>query len=138
MLRRPPRSTLFPYTTLFRSLERRPQAALALLAEPAARLVRPHREWREALVLALAHHRLERVGNPSRRFRHAPPAYWRPRLASPAETSNAELAGALVRRRIPDARAELTARADESSSAAAVRPDDVQPLPREQDQPSIR
>src|SRR2546421_7724808 len=25
MIRRPPRSTLFPYTTLFRSLERRPE-----------------------------------------------------------------------------------------------------------------
>src|SRR3712207_7363838 len=27
MIRRPPRSTLFPYTTLFRSLGRRPQTA---------------------------------------------------------------------------------------------------------------
>src|SRR5688572_33163352 len=36
MIRRPPRSTLFPYTTLFRSLKR--QAALRpLLGEPAAR-----------------------------------------------------------------------------------------------------
>src|SRR5256885_7125342 len=30
MIRRPPRSTLFPYTTLFRSVER---AAIALIAE---------------------------------------------------------------------------------------------------------
>src|SRR3989442_2403241 len=29
MIRRPPRSTLFPYTTLFRSLPRRPHAARA-------------------------------------------------------------------------------------------------------------
>src|SRR2546430_12872043 len=29
MIRRPPRSTLFPYTTLFRSLERRPDIAAA-------------------------------------------------------------------------------------------------------------
>src|SRR3989454_2199800 len=28
MIRRPPRSTLFPYTTLFRSLEARPQVAV--------------------------------------------------------------------------------------------------------------
>src|SRR2546430_11153521 len=28
MIRRPPRSTLFPYTTLFRSLDRRPLAEL--------------------------------------------------------------------------------------------------------------
>src|SRR5258708_19112647 len=32
MIRRPPRSTLFPYTTLFRSLDREPQAS----ADPAA------------------------------------------------------------------------------------------------------
>src|SRR5258707_11861861 len=31
MIRRPPRSTLFPYTTLFRSLGREPLAQLALL-----------------------------------------------------------------------------------------------------------
>src|SRR3712207_7154870 len=30
MIRRPPRSTLFPYTTLFRSLRRRPQGLGAL------------------------------------------------------------------------------------------------------------
>src|SRR2546421_8633334 len=30
MIRRPPRSTLFPYTTLFRSVEREPQHAAAL------------------------------------------------------------------------------------------------------------
>src|SRR2546426_7012990 len=35
MIRRPPRSTLFPYTTLFRSLELRP----ALLVELTVRLV---------------------------------------------------------------------------------------------------
>src|SRR5437867_8824609 len=36
MIRRPPRSTLFPYTTLFRSAAQRPQV------EPASRLVRRH------------------------------------------------------------------------------------------------
>src|SRR2546421_7791858 len=30
MIRRPPRSTLFPYTTLFRSAPRRPETGLAL------------------------------------------------------------------------------------------------------------
>src|SRR5256885_16152613 len=32
MIRRPPRSTLFPYTTLFRSLERQEEHALARVA----------------------------------------------------------------------------------------------------------
>src|SRR5690348_17797525 len=42
MLRRPPRSTLFPYTTLFRSLDQRPGRAVAEVAAGAvgARLVR--------------------------------------------------------------------------------------------------
>src|SRR3712207_8623763 len=34
MIRRPPRSTLFPYTTLFRSLDRRAAARLVLDAGP--------------------------------------------------------------------------------------------------------
>src|SRR3712207_6870724 len=33
MIRRPPRSTLFPYTTLFRSLERLPHPLAQLVAE---------------------------------------------------------------------------------------------------------
>src|SRR2546422_11777114 len=37
MIRRPPRSTLFPYTTLFRSLNR-VHAGVTLLEEPDARL----------------------------------------------------------------------------------------------------
>src|SRR5438309_4253573 len=40
MLRRPPRSTLFPYTTLFRSV---PAGALVELADGAARLERRRR-----------------------------------------------------------------------------------------------
>src|SRR3989442_9170735 len=39
MIRRPPRSTLFPYTTLFRSLPPRSRRAAAVPAESA----RPHR-----------------------------------------------------------------------------------------------
>src|SRR3712207_8053563 len=39
MIRRPPRSTLFPYTTLFRSQSRRPHTAAKLFdAERSARL----------------------------------------------------------------------------------------------------
>src|SRR3989441_6484745 len=41
MIRRPPRSTLFPYTTLFRSL-----VALPLVAVPAAELAAQYRSWR--------------------------------------------------------------------------------------------
>src|SRR2546426_3492401 len=33
MIRRPPRSTLFPYTTLFRSIERAGQKAIAIQAD---------------------------------------------------------------------------------------------------------
>src|SRR2546430_8366485 len=39
MIRRPPRSTLFPYTTLFRSVQEVGVAALAAAAHPAAQLV---------------------------------------------------------------------------------------------------
>src|SRR5256885_9643676 len=39
MIRRPPRSTLFPYTTLFRSL------LLILVTEPMAALHRTARQW---------------------------------------------------------------------------------------------
>src|SRR5262245_64901448 len=40
MLRRPPRSTLFPYTTLFRSVRRCHGAGGLPLSEPGARMVR--------------------------------------------------------------------------------------------------
>src|SRR5690606_41723079 len=51
MIRRPPRSTLFPYTTLFRSLERRNPAG-----EPAA-----HRERLEETVGAAGRQLAERA-----------------------------------------------------------------------------
>src|SRR2546427_12360858 len=41
MIRRPPRSTLFPYTTLFRSRGRGVDVAMGLLAEEAAALNAP-------------------------------------------------------------------------------------------------
>src|SRR3712207_8711221 len=44
MIRRPPRSTLFPYTTLFRSLRARQQGrARALVLAPGARRGQVHR-----------------------------------------------------------------------------------------------
>src|SRR3989454_4106689 len=43
MIRRPPRSTLFPYTTLFRSEERLP-GALRLVPIPGARAVPSHEQ----------------------------------------------------------------------------------------------
>src|SRR3712207_7246894 len=43
MIRRPPRSTLFPYTTLFRS-RRRVRAAAVVLLQRAPRLLRGDRE----------------------------------------------------------------------------------------------
>src|SRR2546429_5627560 len=48
MIRRPPRSTLFPYTTLFRSLLRRRQVQLAL----EERMHAPRPERRSAAKLA--------------------------------------------------------------------------------------
>src|SRR2546429_4869063 len=39
MIRRPPRSTLFPYTTLFRSVARNPQQALDLVRTRAYDLI---------------------------------------------------------------------------------------------------
>src|SRR5258705_8056776 len=45
MIRRPPRSTLFPYTTLFRSLPRVPRRALRLADPP--RHLPPRRRRRE-------------------------------------------------------------------------------------------
>src|SRR5260370_2383553 len=42
MIRRPPRSTLFPYTTLFRSVTHPPEAWLDALA-PAGRMILPLR-----------------------------------------------------------------------------------------------
>src|SRR2546422_5117053 len=42
MIRRPPRSTLFPYTTLFRSLLRQPRGqALAVVVEAVPEVVQP-------------------------------------------------------------------------------------------------
>src|SRR2546430_11962058 len=55
MIRRPPRSTLFPYTTLFRSADRRSAAPLRLRATPSS----PswvHRPLHRELRLPLRHH----------------------------------------------------------------------------------
>src|SRR3712207_8008071 len=42
MIRRPPRSTLFPYTTLFRSRQRRPEQSLGgAQGHPVLRALRP-------------------------------------------------------------------------------------------------
>src|SRR6267378_2139500 len=43
MIRRPPRSPLFPYTTLFRSAQRRSTTAFKIVAPPAARFAEPER-----------------------------------------------------------------------------------------------
>src|SRR2546429_9674144 len=54
MIRRPPRSTLFPYTTLFRSITPRPRINLVLYHGVLA----PHAHWR-ALVVAYGAARAE-------------------------------------------------------------------------------
>src|SRR3712207_7628141 len=57
MIRRPPRSTLFPYTTLFRSVVLEPAARLPVQPPPGERcttalarppVLRPHRRQRDA------------------------------------------------------------------------------------------
>src|SRR3712207_7125282 len=59
MIRRPPRSTLFPYTTLFRSVQEAAQARIVVVAEA---LVRAERVGHPGQRLAqmLAHHVLVR------------------------------------------------------------------------------
>src|SRR2546422_6954084 len=47
MIRRPPRSTLFPYTTLFRSLQRNPKKAILPRLEGLAH----RRPWRHSPVI---------------------------------------------------------------------------------------
>src|SRR3712207_7177143 len=49
MIRRPPRSTLFPYTTLFRSEGRRASRPVADRREPHRRLRRARRRGRRAV-----------------------------------------------------------------------------------------
>src|SRR5687768_18024961 len=60
MLRRPPRSTLFPYTTLFRSVRQRVPRSAALFAQPCLAVDRP-------VPIATRHHRQRgsRSGEPS-------------------------------------------------------------------------
>src|SRR3989442_6543233 len=53
MIRRPPRSTLFPYTTLFRSADGFEEIALGPIAEIGPQLVRQlSQEWDIALLAA--------------------------------------------------------------------------------------
>src|SRR3712207_8570466 len=61
MIRRPPRSTLFPYTTLFRS--RRSNTSGALQSFQEALRLSPEQEWaREGLIQALkARHRVYKL-----------------------------------------------------------------------------
>src|SRR3712207_8588445 len=54
MIRRPPRSTLFPYTTLFRSRRHRPQRLESLRARGVRVVVQPVRVEREREDLDLA------------------------------------------------------------------------------------
>src|SRR5687768_17894093 len=74
MMPRPPRSTLFPYTTLFRSTRRGLHRAQAPLRRPrAGRAVRPLATGREVALdpfagRALSHERLERVDRKSTRL----------------------------------------------------------------------
>src|SRR3989454_5674255 len=61
MIRRPPRSTLFPYTTLFRSVIPRPD--LAQIVEDPARLLHTMRASRQGDAIAPARNHLEGVNS---------------------------------------------------------------------------
>src|SRR5689334_24689626 len=63
MIRRPPRSTLFPYTTLFRSAQRR----IVRRAERRVRAARPQRLRQDH---AHAHHRGPAASEPRRSEEH--------------------------------------------------------------------
>src|SRR5574340_898589 len=56
MIRRPPRSTLFPYTTLFRSVRRSPRALLCWSPRPW--LLRPDRLDRKSTRLNSSHQKI--------------------------------------------------------------------------------
>src|SRR3989449_10232092 len=73
MIRRPPRSTLFPYTTLFRSEEARARERVARLGERPREAVAERRLPRRPLPAPapLAQHAEERVGVEPRRLRGA-------------------------------------------------------------------
>src|SRR2546425_8900631 len=60
MIRRPPRSTLFPYTPLFRSRADRLPARLAAASSPRPALLRRRRSLRAALAAARRAPRLQR------------------------------------------------------------------------------
>src|SRR5258708_19705215 len=65
MIRRPPRSTLFPYTTLFRSIGREPSGVVVDALARAVRRLRSglaaRRDARGKLADRHAHHRLGKV-----------------------------------------------------------------------------
>src|SRR3712207_7505687 len=69
MIRRPPRSTLFPYTTLFRSgVAARAKHVVAERAEPVVRVLAA--EGAEAQVVVVGDHRLRRVAHAPRSEEH--------------------------------------------------------------------
>src|SRR3712207_7321607 len=78
MIRRPPRSTLFPYTTLFRSQRARLDEALDLAVEARdrneaaaceivfhRRIEVPRGEWLEERIAAIQYIRIDRKSTPS-------------------------------------------------------------------------
>src|SRR6201991_322209 len=55
MIRRPPRSTLFPYTTLFRSCHARSKCGASLTLKPRRGLVKPRSEEHTSELQSLAY-----------------------------------------------------------------------------------
>src|SRR3712207_8186978 len=94
MIRRPPRSTLFPYTTLFRSAVEPPQRAVQG-REPAATLTSPHPLLCCSLTRALRErvHRRGRVGLPTAEHLHRHPV--RDRKSTRLNSSHANISYAV-------------------------------------------
>src|SRR5256885_10098603 len=98
MIRRPPRSTLFPYTTLFRSPLRAPGGGPPLpLDRVRAGAPRPPRPQGDPLRAGAPHVPLSRVV--SRRRRHPAPSVRRARVPAPDRRRAAGLVPALLRDR---------------------------------------
>src|SRR3712207_9523352 len=66
MIRRPPRSTLFPYTTLFRSVGERQEEVRQVLVADAERALLLHRVEHPAVVVVREHAALRRAGGARR------------------------------------------------------------------------
>src|SRR2546427_8995049 len=72
MIRRPPRSTLFPYTTLFRSAKESPPAVLEVIVQASWENVVPNRAIGVGNIVVVANHGVERHPQRTQDVAHRP------------------------------------------------------------------